>query len=70
MTSAATDDSKRSAKWKERRDAIVDCMAGYFPEARPRGYHPGKDAATFEGRKHAYVAVYEEHGDKRAVDAA
>ena len=55
-----------------RREAIVDCMAGYFPEAQWRAYHPGKDAATFEGRKHAYVAVYEEHdaGDKRTVDAA
>ena len=55
-----------------RRDAIIDCMAGYFPEARPRGYHPAKDVVTFTGRKHAYIAAYEEHdvGAKRSVDAA
>ena len=54
---------------KARRDAIVDCMAGFFPEARWRGYHPAKDVATFTGRKHAYIAAYEEH-DLGAVDAA
>ena len=55
-----------------RRDAIIACMTHYFPEVRPRGYHRGRDAATFMGRKHSYVAVYEEHdvGDKRASDAA
>jgi hypothetical protein len=57
---------------RARRDAIVDAMAGYFPEARPRGFHPAKDVATFMGRKHAYVAAYAEHdvGRERAVDAA
>jgi AcrR family transcriptional regulator len=36
MTSTATDDSKRSAKWKERRDAIIDTSATVFARS---GYH-------------------------------
>ena len=56
----------------ERREAILSLMAGYFPEARRRGYHSEKDVATFVGRKHIYVAVYEEHdvGTKSVSDAA
>ena len=36
MTSAPVDDSKRSAKWQERRDAIIDTSATVFAR---RGYH-------------------------------
>lgn len=55
-----------------QRDAIVRCMHGYFPEVRWRHYNAEKQVATFVGRKHVFVAIYEEHdlGAGRASDAA
>ena len=55
-----------------RREAIVECMKGYFPEVRWRGYHEEKHVATFAGRKHVFIAIYEEHdlGKRSVSDAA
>ena len=62
----------RAVAGDERRDAIVRRMREYFPEVRPRGYDREQHVATFTGRKHVYVAVYEEHdvGTKSVSDAA
>ena len=55
-----------------QRDAIVDCMDAYFPDVRWIDYDVDKQIATFLGRKHVYLAIYEKHdvARRRASDAA
>lgn len=38
-------------------------MAGRFPDARSKTYNPDKQIASFVGRKHLYIVIYEEHAD-------
>jgi hypothetical protein len=61
-----------AASGDAQRDAIVACVGGYFPEVRWRDYHAEKQIATFVGRKHVYIAIYEEHdvASQRTSDAA
>jgi AcrR family transcriptional regulator len=67
MTSAATDDSKRSAKWKERRDAIVDTSATVFAR---RGYHATGIAELCEVNGFGKGAFYYYIGSKEELLAA
>jgi hypothetical protein len=62
-----------AAAGEAQKDAIVECMVGYFPEVRWRDYDARRQIATFLGRKHVYLAIYEEHdvpGSRAASDAA
>ena len=36
-------------------------MAGRFPDARWKTYNPEKQIASFVGRRHLYIVIYEEH---------
>lgn len=36
-------------------------MAGRFPDARRKTYNAEKQVASFVGRGHLYVVIYEEH---------
>ena len=36
-------------------------MAGRFPDARWKTYNPEKQIASFVGRQHLYIVIYEEH---------
>jgi len=67
MTSAATDDSKRSAKWKERRDAIIDTSATVFAR---RGYHATGIAELCEVNGFGKGAFYYYIGSKEELLAA
>jgi len=67
MTSAATDDSKRSAKWKERRDAIIDTSATVFARS---GYHATGIAELCEVNGFGKGAFYYYIGSKEELLAA
>ena len=67
MTSAAAADSKRSAKWKERRDAIVDTSATVFAR---RGYHATGIAELCEVNGFGKGAFYYYIGSKEELLAA
>lgn len=45
----------------EQREAILRTMAGRFPDARWKTYNPEKQVASFVGREHLYIVIYEEH---------
>ena len=62
----------RVAPGDAQREVITDCMDGYFPDVRWRDYDADKQIATFLGRKHVYIAIYEEHdvATEQASDAA
>ena len=44
-----------------QQDAIVRAMAGRFADASWRTYDPVKQVASFIGRQHLYIVIYEEH---------
>ncbi len=44
-----------------QKDAILGAMAGRFPDARWKTYNAEKQVASFVGRQHLYVVIYEEH---------
>jgi|SRR3972149_3494204 len=44
-----------------QREAILRAMAGRFPDARWKTYNPEKQVASFVGRQHLYIVIYEEH---------
>lgn len=44
-----------------QREVILRAMAGAFPDARWKTYNAQKQVATFVGRRHMYIAAYEEH---------
>jgi AcrR family transcriptional regulator len=67
MTSTATDDSKRSAKWKERRDAIIDTSATVFARS---GYHATGIAELCEVNGFGKGAFYYYIGSKEELLAA
>ena len=67
MTSAATDDSKRSAKWKERRNAIIDTSATVFARS---GYHATGIAELCEVNGFGKGAFYYYIGSKEELLAA
>jgi AcrR family transcriptional regulator len=67
MTSAATDDTKRSAKWKERRDAIIDTSASVFARS---GYHATGIAELCEVNGFGKGAFYYYIGSKEELLAA
>ncbi len=67
MTSAATDNSKRSAKWKERRDAIIDTSATVFARS---GYHATGIAELCEVNGFGKGAFYYYIGSKEELLAA
>jgi TetR/AcrR family transcriptional regulator, cholesterol catabolism regulator len=67
MTSAATDDSKRSAKWEERRDAIIDTSATVFARS---GYHATGIAELCEVNGFGKGAFYYYIGSKEELLAA
>ncbi len=67
MTSAATDDSKRSAKWKERRDTIIDTSATVFARS---GYHATGIAELCEVNGFGKGAFYYYIGSKEELLAA
>jgi AcrR family transcriptional regulator len=67
MTSAPVDDSKRSAKWKERRDVIIDTSATVFAR---RGYHATGIAELCEVNGFGKGAFYYYIGSKEELLAA
>ena len=44
-----------------QQDAIIRAMAGRYPDASWRTYDPEKQVASFIGRQHLYIVIYEEH---------
>ena len=44
-----------------QKEAIIRAMAGRFPDARWKTYNPEKQVASFVGRQHLYIVIYEEH---------
>lgn len=46
---------------EQQREAILRAMAGRFPDARWKTYNPEKQIASFVGRQHLYIVIYEEH---------
>jgi AcrR family transcriptional regulator len=64
---ATTDDSKRSEKWKERRDQIVDTSATVFAR---RGYHATGIAELCEVNGFGKGAFYYYIGSKEELLAA
>lgn len=46
-----------------QREAILRTMAGHFPDARWKTYNAEKQVASFVGRDHLYIVIYEEHDD-------
>lgn len=44
-----------------QHDVIIRAMAGRFPDARRKTYNPEKQVASFVGRRHLYLVIYEEH---------
>lgn len=53
---------------EEQREAILRSMAGRFPDARWKTYNPEKQIASFVGRQHLYIAIYEEHDIEAAPE--
>jgi hypothetical protein len=45
----------------DQREMIFRAMAGRFPDARGKTYNAEKQVASFLGREHLYIAIYEEH---------
>jgi AcrR family transcriptional regulator len=64
---ATSDDSRRSAKWKERRDAIIDTSATVFAR---RGYHATGIAELCEVNGFGKGAFYYYIGSKEELLAA
>ncbi len=50
-----------AASGEEQREAILRAMAGRFPDALWKTYNADKQIASFVGRQHLYIAIYEEH---------
>lgn len=44
-----------------QQDAMVRVMAGRYPDASWRTYDADKQVASFIGRQHLYIVIYEEH---------
>jgi hypothetical protein len=44
-----------------QREAIVRAVKNQFPDAREKTYNPDKQVASFVGRRHLYIVIYEEH---------
>jgi hypothetical protein len=53
---------------EEQRDVILRAMAGRFPDAHWKTYNAEKQIATFVGRQHLYIAIYEEHDVESAPE--
>ncbi len=53
-----------------QREVILRAMAGRFPDARWKTYDEEKQVASFVGRRHLYLVIYEEHegADEAAVE--
>ena len=67
MTNATTDDTKRSAKWNERRDAIIDTSAIVFARS---GYHATGIAELCDVNGFGKGAFYYYIGSKEELLAA
>jgi hypothetical protein len=46
-----------------QKELILRAMAGRFPDARSKTYNPEKQIASFVGKSHLYIVIYEEHAD-------
>jgi hypothetical protein len=44
-----------------QREVILRAMAGRFPDARWKTYNQEKQIASFVGRNHLFIVIYEEH---------
>lgn len=53
---------------EEQRETILRAMAGRFPDAAWKTYNPEKQVATFVGKQHLYIAIYEEHDVEAAPE--
>lgn len=51
-----------------QREVILRAMAGRFPDARWKTYNEETQIASFVGRDHLYIVIYEEH-DEVGADA-
>jgi hypothetical protein len=64
---------ERTPSGEHQREVILRAMAGRFPDARWKTYNEEKQIASFVGRGHLYIVIYEEHDvavDEPAVAAA
>jgi hypothetical protein len=50
-----------AAPGEAQREAILRAMAGRYPDAAWKTYNREKQAASFVGRRHLYLVIYEEH---------
>jgi hypothetical protein len=57
-----------AAPGDEQREVILRAMAGRFPDARWKTYNSEKQIASFVGRQHLYIAIYEEHDVEAAPE--
>jgi hypothetical protein len=55
-----------TAPGESQREVILRAMAGRFPDAHWKTYNEEKQVASFVGRRHLYIVIYEEH----AVEAS
>lgn len=46
---------------EHQREVILRAMAGRFPDARWKTYNEETQIASFVGRDHLYIVIYEEH---------
>jgi hypothetical protein len=44
-----------------QREAIIRAVTQRFPDAREKTYNNEKQVASFVGRRHLYIVIYEEH---------
>lgn len=44
-----------------QREMILRAMASRFPDARWKTYNEDRQVASFVGREHLYIVIYEEH---------
>jgi hypothetical protein len=44
-----------------QREVILRAMAGRYPDARWKTYNAEKQIASFVGRDHLFIVIYEEH---------
>lgn len=52
---------ERVSAGDHQREVILRAMAGRFPDARWKTYNEEKQIASFVGKRHLYIAIYEEH---------
>lgn len=59
-----------AAPGEHQREVILRAMAGRFPDAQWKTYNEEKQIASFVGRDHLFIVIYEEHEAEGAAAPA